>query len=159
MGGTGGGAGESRGSAPASAISSEHVGAGCGLVHDGRHLVIVPAVGIVIGNYDGRGRPSGLALQKVDYVYQELLFVDGIGISGMSVLKPRGLQIANRGEVTRFHRGVEIVDVILMVGCVASLADHGRGSGARVSQIRRGLVILEWLMVRNVVGFLRVCNQ
>src|ERR1700722_15700602 len=89
----------------------------------------------------------------------ELLFIQGIGVSGVSILEAWSLQVANRREVAGAHRGVEIVDVVLMIRRVALPADHGQRSGARVGWIRCGFVILERLMMRNIVGLFRVGDQ
>src|SRR6266566_2519592 len=54
-----------------------------GAVHDHRSLVVVPAVGVVVGDHDGRGRPEPGLLDLVDRVHQEGLLVQRVGITGM----------------------------------------------------------------------------
>src|ERR1700676_3459168 len=52
-------------------------------VHDRRHLVVVPAVGVVIENDNSGFRPFRALLQRVDDAHQEMLFVERVGIAGM----------------------------------------------------------------------------
>src|SRR5579872_4826977 len=70
------------------ALSSaiELVHGGGGLVHDRRHLMVVPAVRIVICDHDcSRGPEFGL-LEGVDGIDDKGLLVEWIGIAGVTVL-------------------------------------------------------------------------
>jgi hypothetical protein len=88
--------------------------------------VIVPAVGIVIGDHDHRMRPIVAALlQKVDHLNDEGLLVERIGVAGVAVLIGRSLQKAYCREVSGADGSKEIEDVVLMIGraCVGLAVD------------------------------------
>jgi len=70
--------------------------------------VVVPAVGIVIGDNDRRAPPLREVLQAVDCVDQENLFVLRVGDLRVALLLPRGLQEAHRRQVTRVRRAPEV---------------------------------------------------
>ena len=81
--------------------TGKSVPAAAGLVHDRAHLVVVPAVGIVIGDDHGRVFPFGRALQKVDYLDGKCLLIERIGISGVPVLIRRQLSENSQRESCR----------------------------------------------------------
>ena len=88
------GAGATPGSAAlarsAGARAGERVGGWCGLIHDRPHLVVVPAVGIVIGDHHGGRCPvAGCCCRKLITCDDELLLVERIGVAGMAVLISR----------------------------------------------------------------------
>ena len=61
-----------------------------GLVDDRGHLVVIPTVGIVIGDHDGGVVPlAAVLLQEIDDVNDERLLVERIGIAGVGVLISR----------------------------------------------------------------------
>ena len=94
-----------------------------GLLHDGTHHVIIPAIRIVPGNDHGHVFPLGQGLQGVDGIDQEELFIQWGRIPRMLILRLFGLQKADGGELTCGRRIPEIGEVVLMVGLVR-LADH-----------------------------------
>ena len=55
------------------------------------------------------------ALQEIDHVHDELLFIDRIGVAGMAILKTGGLQKTDRRKIAGAHSVVEIVDIVLMI--------------------------------------------
>ena len=87
--------------------------------------MVVPAVGVVVGDDDGGGFPVPAVLQPVDGVDQEPLLVQRRGVAGMSVLVRRGLEEADPGHVPVVHRTPEVGEVVLMIGLVG-FADHVR---------------------------------
>ena len=48
--------------------------------------MVVPAIRIVIGDYDGCVLPFRRVLKKINYLYQERLLIERIGITGMPIL-------------------------------------------------------------------------
>src|ERR1035438_8888755 len=120
-------------------------------VHHRHDLVVVPAVGVVPGDHDGRGLPVLGLLDLVDRVHQERLLVQRVGVAGMAVLVLRGLQVADRWHVPVGERGVEVGQVVLVVGLVG-VADGGLRRRRQVLGVGRGLEVLERVVVRRVVG-------
>src|SRR5208282_3174632 len=103
--------------------------------------MIIPTVGVVVGD-DNRGAlPLGRLFQKVDHVDDIGLFVQRIGITGVAVLNRDGFQEADCGHVAgRDGRG-EILDIIFVIGGVSCLSDGGGGSWAHVSWVGSRRVI------------------
>jgi hypothetical protein len=101
---------KSASSSSALAGSSEGVHGPGGLVDDRTHLVVVPAVRVVVGDDHSSTRPVLLLLQKVDNVDHERPLVERIGVTGVAVLVARRLQIADGGEVA----GVDGVVVTIL---------------------------------------------
>jgi hypothetical protein len=79
-----------------------------------------------------------------------VLLVDRVRVAGVAVLVLGGLQEADRGQVAGLERGVEVRQVVVVVGParVADLRDALRGQVVRVG---RRLVVLERRVVRAVV--------
>ena len=90
--------------------------------------MVVPAVGVVVGNDDGSTGPEGLGFQCVDHVHNECLLVQRIRVSGMGILVSRRLQEADCGKITRCECIVKVVNVVLMISRIPLLSDC---SGAR----------------------------
>src|SRR5215471_3803901 len=85
-------------------------------VYDRPHLMVVPAIGIVVHD-DYRGAAlSGLLLQKVEERHQEHLLVQRIGVSGMTVLISGCFDETYSREIARAHGTVKIGQIITMVG-------------------------------------------
>ena len=80
--------------------------------------MIVPAVGVVVGDDDGGAGPERRLLDGVDDVDDEGLLIERIGVASVSVLIARGLQEADGGHVAGGKRIGEVVDVVLVVGGV-----------------------------------------
>src|SRR5207248_135357 len=115
------------------------------------HDMVVPTVGVVVCN-DYRGvTPFWLRLKKVDDVNQELLLIERVRVARVSVAVSRSFQERHSGEVSRFHRGIEIPNVVLMICGVSLMSDHRDRCRPRMVQVGRRRIVLEWLMVRNVV--------
>src|SRR5271170_4345721 len=134
----------------AGADRRERVRGGCRLVDDGAHLVVVPAVGVVIGNNDGGALPFRRLLQEVDHVDDKGLFVRGIGVAGVAVLISWGLQETEGGEVTPLDGVKEVVNVVLVI-CRTAVPDLFDRSRTRMRRVSCAGVILERLVVRNVI--------
>ncbi len=143
----------------AQAGAGQSIGAGLRGVHDLAKLMIVPAVGIVVGDDDRGAGPVGALLQEVDGVDDERLLVERIGVAGVSVLVAGRLQEADGGKVARGDGVEEVVSIVLVVAGIALLADGGDGGGTRVLRVGRGGVVLERLVVRNVVGLVRAGDR
>src|SRR5277367_2220662 len=122
-----------------------------GLVHDRTHLVVIPAVGVVISDDYGGARPILLLLQEVDDGGDEGLLVQRIGVAGVTVLITRSLKVADRGEVAGVDSVVEIVSVVLVIGWVAINAHATGRRGPGVLQVLGGDVVLEGLVMRNII--------
>ena len=128
-------------------------------IDDGRHLVVVPAVGIVIGDDHRRVRPFGALLQRIDDAHDESLLVDGVGIAGMSILIGRRLEEAHGRKIPRVERVEKVMNVIGMIRRidlagerVACVADGRHRLRTRMGGVSRRGVILEPCVVRDVIG-------
>src|SRR5271156_4313865 len=102
---------KSASSSSALAGSGEGIHGSSGLVYDRTHLVVIPAVGVVISDDHGGARPILLLLQKVDYGGDEGLLVQRIGVAGVTVLVTGRLEVAHGGEVA----GVDGVEEVVRV--------------------------------------------
>src|SRR5215470_8328966 len=122
-----------------------------GGVDDRRHDVVVPAVRVVVGDHDRGAAPELGPLDRVDRVHQEVLLVDRVGVARVPVLVLGGLEVAHRRQVPALQGLEEPAQVVLVVGRAAApdLGDAGRRNVVRVG---RGLVVLERVVVRAVVG-------
>src|SRR5215469_4414043 len=68
-------------------------------IYDRPHLMVVPAIGIVIHD-DYRGAaPSGLLLQEVDECHQERLLIQGIRVSRMTILISGCFDVTDSREI------------------------------------------------------------
>src|SRR5258706_8492168 len=85
------------------------------LIENRSDLMVVPSIGIVVHDSDRGAAPLGPGLQEVDYVDQESLLIQRIGITGMPVLVSRGLEEAHCREIACLDRGIKVVQVIIMV--------------------------------------------
>ena len=109
--------------------------------------MVVPAIGVVVGENHGRVLPVRLLLQKVDDLNDERLLVERIGVARVAILIGRRLQETDRRKVARLHRIEEVVGVVLMVGRIAVVPDHLDRGRPHMLQVRRLLVILEGLVM------------
>ncbi len=62
-------------------------------------MMVVPAVGVIVGDDDGGAGPEGRGFDGVDLVDDEGLLVERIGVAGVSILISRGLEEADGGQV------------------------------------------------------------
>src|SRR5215471_16461084 len=60
-------------------------------VYNWPHLMVVPAIGIVVHNDYSRALPVGLLLQEIDECNKESLFIQWVGIPSMAILERRCL--------------------------------------------------------------------
>src|SRR5918911_3696482 len=119
--------------------------------------MVVPAAGVVLGDDDGCILPARKLLEAVDRIDQEVLLVERVGVACVPVLIGRGLEEANLGQMPGVCGSPEVREVVLVVRLIG-LADHGRRTGRQVFRVGGGLVVLERLVVRDVVGNLNVVN-
>ena len=129
------------------------VGRGVRAVHPGRVLVVVPAVGVVIGDDDRGGLPVPGLLDLVDRVDDEVLLVDRIRVARVGVLVRSRLEVADGRHVAVLQRLVEVGQVVLVVGLIGA-PDPGFRGRRQVLRVRGGLVVLERVVVRHVVRHL-----
>ena len=129
------------------ACADRRVSGGVRAVDDRRHLVVIPAVGVVVGDDDRRGLPVLRLLDLVDRVDDEVLLVERVGVAGVGVLVLGRLEVAHRRHVAVLERGVEVRQVVLVVGLVG-LADRRLRGRRQVLGVGRGLVVLERVVVR-----------
>jgi hypothetical protein len=113
--------------------------------------MVIPAVGVAVGDDDRRRIPKLRLFDEVDRVDQELLLVQRIGFSGVPALDGRRFQEAYRWHVAGVHRIDEVMYIVLMVGLVAIPADSLDGRRAYVRGIRCRWIILKRLAVRTLV--------
>ena len=87
-------------------------------------LVIVPTVRVIVVDNDSSVRPLRLGLQEINYVDNELLLIQGVGVACVTVLKSRRFQETYSRKVAGLNSGEEIRNVVLMIGTVALLSDE-----------------------------------
>src|ERR1700737_858811 len=75
-----------------------------GRVDDRAHLMVVPAIGVVVQNYDGGGFPKSRPHDRVDRSDQKALLQQGIGISSVAVLGGDRLEEADARHVADLQR-------------------------------------------------------
>ena len=119
--------------------------------------MVVPAVGVVVGDDDGGAGPEGRLLDGVDHVDDEGLLVERVGVAGVAVLVAGGLQEADCGHVAGGESSGEVVRVVLVVGGDRVGADGCDRGGTDVVEVGGAGVVLEGLVVGDVVG-LRGCR-
>ena len=78
--------------------------------------MVVPAIRIVVQNHHGGAVPFFLLLQEVDDFDQEMLFIDGVRVTGMAILISGRLYEIDGREVAGFDRSEKVVGVIFVVG-------------------------------------------
>lgn len=66
------------------------------LVDDRTHLVVIPAIAVVVGDHHRGVLPVRDPLEPVSDLDQEALLIQRAGVPGVSVLVGRGLQEADR---------------------------------------------------------------
>src|SRR5215470_17138598 len=115
-----------------------------GGVDDRRHEVVV-------GDHDRGAAPELGPLDRVDRVHQEVLLVDRVGVARVPVLVRGGLEVAHGGQVPLAEGLEEPAQVVLVVGRAAP-PDLGHAGRRGVVRVGRGLVVLERVVVRAVVG-------
>ena len=121
-----------------------------GAVADFWGLVVVPAVGIVVSDNHRGGIPLRGILQLVYVVGDKGLLVQRIRIAGVAVLVVSGLQEGHGRQVALLDCGVEVLQVVLVVGAVG-LANHFIARRRQVVRISSGCIVLERLVVRVVI--------
>src|SRR5215475_11288933 len=84
--------------------------------------MVVPAVGIVPCDNNCSVSPLRSLHEGIDYVHDENLFVDGVGVPGVAILIGAGLEITYRGQVAVPKSSKEIREVVLVI-CLVGLAD------------------------------------
>ncbi len=130
------GAGETRqgsgssGGADADASSVDGVGGG-GRAIDEVGGVIIPAVGVVVGDDDGGAGPELRLLDGVDGGDDEGLLVERIGVAWVSVLGSGGLEEADGRQVACSESSGEVLRVVLVVGRIGGADGGNRGGTAR----------------------------
>ena len=145
-------AGGSCGGSAAIASASESIVRDGGLIDHWSEDVIVPAVGVVVGD-DDRGVFPVLAVgDGVDHTDVEDLFVNGIGVAGMAVLISGGFEISDGREAAFTESQPESAEVVLVIGAIGRSADQRGVLGQIVMEILGAGVVLERLVVRNVVA-------
>ena len=168
-----------RGAGAARAGPGEGVASRVGRVGHTGVRVVVPAVGVVIGDDDRGVLPVRGLLQRVDLVGDPVLLVERVGVGGVPVRPARRLEERHRGQCRRRQfaladRGDQLVEVARVVLVVRRVelrhaADVGLGVGAdrlqpgervltgcagrdgQVVRVGGRGVVLERLVVRDVV--------
>src|SRR5487761_77934 len=72
-------------------IAAATIEGGVRVIEDWTGHVVVPAIGVVVGDDDGGAAPFGKCFQLVDGFNQELLFVESIRMACMGILVGSGL--------------------------------------------------------------------
>src|SRR5438270_1668906 len=83
---------------------------------DRAHLMVVPAVRIIIQNDDRRGSPEPRQHDRIHRAYEEILLQERIGVPGMAILGGNRLQEADRGHISSSEGVEEVVKRILVIG-------------------------------------------
>src|SRR6202034_2859823 len=133
--------------------TGESIGCSSGLVHDRTHLVVVPAVRVVVSDNHSVVCPVLRLLQGIDDSGHERLLVQRIGVASVAVLVARGLQEADGGKIAGLDRVEEVVGIVLVICRVAVDAHRAGRTWPGVLQVLGARVVLKWLVMRNVVRF------
>jgi hypothetical protein len=91
--------------------------------------VVIPPIRIVVGDEDDRVLPFGSLLNPVDGDYQECLLIQRIGIARVAIAISGRLEKTHCWKISRLHRVEEIVEIILMMGRLVSIASDGSNRG------------------------------
>src|SRR5262249_53441707 len=95
-----------------------------GRSYDRWNYVVIPSIGVIVGDDYRDFIPFSKSLETIDRVHKELLLGERIGVAGMSVSIARSFQVADFGKITGVHRRPEIDDVVLVVGLVCVVTDQ-----------------------------------
>jgi hypothetical protein len=122
-------------------------------------LMVIPTIGVVVGDEDRRVVPVLRVLDRVDLFDEEFLFVEWIGVGGVAVLGRRRLEEGDLRHVPRFDGLFEPFDVVLVVDPFGPFgarriaeADLAHRARRGVLEVGRALVVLERLVVHHVAG-------
>ena len=77
--------------------------------------MVIPAIRIVVQNDHGGAVPFFLLLQEVDDFNQEVLFIDGVRVTGVAILISGRLYEIDGREVASFDRSEKVISVIFVV--------------------------------------------
>ncbi len=113
--------------------ADSRVGSAVGAVDDVGQ-VVVPAVGVIVGDDDGGRGPEARFLDGVDGVDDEGLFVERIGVTGVRHPGSGGFEEADGWHDTSSESVGEVMHVVLVVGLVRGSDCGGR---TQVVEIRR----------------------
>src|ERR1700722_6985429 len=106
--------------------------------------VVVPAVGIVVGEDDHGMVPLRALLDGIDHLDKECLLIKRIGETGVAVAISRGLKEADGGKVIDIERVEEIAQIILMIAAaVIGVSDNLGECRAGVKRVRSRGIELE----------------
>ena len=95
--------------------------------------VVIPAVGIIVGNENHRVAPLRRLLNRIDYVHQECLLIERVRVAGVAVAIGCRLEVADCWKITGLYRVKEVVDVVLVMStAIICLPDRLHGGGPRV---------------------------
>ena len=109
--------------------------------------MVVPTVGIVIGDHDRHVFPLRELLERVNRLHQKLLFREGRGIGRMARFRTIGLEKAHGRHVAVLWPDPEIVDRVVMIRLIGGSSDGGRRTREQMVRIRSAGVILEGIIV------------
>jgi len=142
---------QSNAAASAGVCSSQRIRRASGLVDDGGHLVVVPAVGIVVQDHDGGAAPTILLLQEVEQCHNELLLIQWIRVASMTILIGWSLNETHRREVALSDCAVKIQHIVLVIGRTI-VPDFSEVLGPGVIKVRGRGPIVEEGVVRYLVA-------
>ena len=86
-------------------------------IDDWGHDMVVPAIGIVIGDDHRRALPERRFFESVDRVHQKCLLIERIRVHGMPVLIRRGLQETHGRQIAgiiSLRRAMKIDSVVAL---------------------------------------------
>src|SRR5277367_4495753 len=112
--------------------------------------MVIPAVGVVVGNDDRGVLPIRAIHDGVDGAHDKSLLIERIGITRVAIKCALGLEIGNRGKPTLSERRIEKAQIVLVVGLVG-FADLGQVARRQVGWIRRRRIVLKRFVMGNVV--------
>src|SRR5215472_19357475 len=98
--------------------------------------MIIPAIGVIIGNHNSSTLPGWQMLQAIDGVHQEGLLVKRVRVASMTILISRGLEETYRWHMPILNGCPEVRQIILVIGLVG-FADHVYRRGRQVVRVGR----------------------
>jgi len=77
--------------------------------------MVIPAIGVVIGDDDRCRRPLGALHHRIDDLHDEALLIDWIGVAGMAIFVSGRLEEGDGRQVIELEGSEEIGRVVLVV--------------------------------------------
>ena len=123
----------------------------CRGIDDRAHLVVVPAIRVIIEDDDRRGLPERRLHNRIHRVDKKRLLQQRVGVAGMTVLRGNRFHKTDRRQIAGRKRIKEIVQIVLVVRAVVRGTDYGDRTRPQMLRIGGRGVVLKKRVMRDVV--------